>query len=96
MLWTGGLGFQKYLRKLYQTFPILENIGLNYENYDHYDSDRNRLRYAKIRDTDSALWVPLLEKAYMKLQGNYLNADGGNPQIALRALTGAPNFVYIN
>ena len=84
------------MRGLYQIFPFLKNLGLNYENYDHYDQDKNRLRNAKIRDSDPAFWVPILEKAYMKVEGNYLNADGGNPQIALRALTGAPNFVYIN
>jgi len=39
---------------------------------------------------DSALWVPILEKAFAKYQGNYENIVGGDPRWAVRTLTGAP------
>ena len=38
----------------------------------------------------SALWVPLLEKAFAKLQGNYEHLVAGHPTWAIRTLTGAP------
>ncbi|CAD8089733.1 unnamed protein product [Paramecium primaurelia] len=38
----------------------------------------------------NGLWVMLLEKAYAKVYGSYLNIEGGNPAIAMRDLTGAP------
>ena len=39
---------------------------------------------------DSALWVPILEKAFAKYQGNYAHIVGGDPRWAVRTLTGAP------
>lgn len=39
---------------------------------------------------DSALWVPILEKAFAKYQGNYEHIVGGDPRWAVRTLTGAP------
>ena len=39
---------------------------------------------------DNALWVPLLEKAFAKLYGNYAHIEGGLPSLAINALTGAP------
>lgn len=40
------------------------------------------------------LWVPLLEKAWAKMKGNYLHTDGGWAQNGIRAFTGAPVFEY--
>ena len=65
------------------------------DEFNHQDFDKNVLRFAKIREEgEKSLWVPLLEKAFMKMQGNYQNAEGGIPQDALRLLTGAPSKTY--
>lgn len=57
-----------------------------------YDIYQANLKFAPIyRDH---FWVPLLEKAYAKLMGNYLHLENQNPANALRALTGAPVFQY--
>lgn len=39
---------------------------------------------------DSALWAPLLEKAFAKYHGNYLHIEAGNPKIGARTLHGGP------
>lgn len=36
------------------------------------------------------IWLLLLEKAYAKMYGGYLNIEGGNPSHALKDITGAP------
>ena len=41
-----------------------------------------------------AWWLPLLEKAYAKFNQNYAQLDGGNPEQALRELTGMPVETY--
>ena len=40
------------------------------------------------------LWVILLEKAWAKVRGNYLNTEGGLVKNGLRLLTGAPVYTY--
>lgn len=42
------------------------------------------------RSPNGAWWLPLLEKAFAKLNVNYMHLDGGFQQQALRALTGMP------
>ena len=42
---------------------------------------------------DSGFWVPLLEKAFAKLYGNYKHIEGGTPFQAINALTGAPYII---
>ena len=39
---------------------------------------------------NGAWWVPILEKAYSKLNMNYLGISGGFDKEAYRALTGMP------
>jgi len=39
------------------------------------------------------LWVLLLEKAYAKLHGSYMNIENGNAAAALSDLTGGPCFI---
>jgi hypothetical protein len=41
------------------------------------------------------MWPPLLEKAWAKIIGNYIQADGGITINSLHALTGAPVFTYL-
>ena len=45
---------------------------------------------------DSALWMPLLEKAFAKYYGNYERIAGGNPMKAVRALNGSPFDSYMH
>lgn len=37
---------------------------------------------------DGQTWVPLIEKAYAKLYGRYVNINGGHPGEAIQDLTG--------
>jgi calpain-15 len=39
---------------------------------------------------NKAWWLPILEKAYAKMNVNYSTLNGGNPSQALRELTGMP------
>jgi len=41
------------------------------------------------------MWGPIIEKAYAKVKGNYLNAEGGVVENSIRALTGIPVFRYL-
>jgi hypothetical protein len=43
---------------------------------------------------NDSIWVPLFEKAWAKMKGNYENSAGGWTQNPFRALTGAPVFEY--
>lgn len=40
------------------------------------------------------MWAAILEKAWAKVKGNYLIADGGLVENGLHALTGVPVFRY--
>ena len=42
------------------------------------------------------MWGPIIEKAWAKAAGNYINSDGGQLVNALRFLTGAPVFNFIH
>jgi hypothetical protein len=42
----------------------------------------------------SDIWVPLLEKAWAKLNGSYEDSVSGNPADALQCLTGAPTRCF--
>lgn len=52
------------------------------------------LYFSKADATDSSMWAPLLEKAWAKIKGNYVAADGGFIVSGVRALTGVPGFIY--
>ena len=54
----------------------------------HYGGQYSTL-FAAVSD-DSALWGPLLEKAFAKYHGNYLHIEAGNPMYSARTLSGAP------
>ena len=48
--------------------------------------------------SDKSLWVPLLEKALAKFNGNYEAIVGGTPETALSSLIGSPggHFMHTN
>ena len=43
---------------------------------------------------ETALWGPLLEKAWAKMKGSYANSNIGFVQNSFRALLGCPVFDY--
>jgi hypothetical protein len=47
------------------------------------------LKFGKSKDP-KALWIPVMEKAWAKVKGNYANAQGGFVQTGFRYMTGAP------
>ena len=81
-------------RIMYAIFPFIKWFDHVDDEYVHYDYDVDVLRFAKIRNEEQALWVPILEKAFLKVKGNYYNGEGGLPQNALRFLTGSPTYQY--
>lgn len=58
------------------------------------DEDNPELRFSKESHDGKAIWGPILEKAWAKVRGNYLNADGGIVKNGLRLLTGVPVYTY--
>ena len=50
--------------------------------------------FALLSDDKTSAWGLVAEKVYAKVLGNYLKADGGYLDTALRFLTGAPQFSY--
>jgi len=45
---------------------------------------------------DGAYWLVILEKAFAKLNVNYINLTAGLPGDALRSMTGMPVVEYIS
>ena len=52
------------------------------------------IKFARPSPDRKNLWAPILEKAWAKVKGNYLNSDGGLVSNGIRALTGFPVFTY--
>ena len=59
---------------------------------DNLDKMSDQLRFAKYESKYNSLWAPILEKAFMKVRGNYLTNKGGQQFESLQLLTGAPSF----
>lgn len=66
----------------------------NDDRMNGLDELSNQLRYAKYYEDYNSLWAPILEKAFMKLRGNYEGNHGGREANAMRMLTGAPVLTY--
>lgn len=58
------------------------------------EGSTKQLYFTKPDSTDSSMWAPILEKAWAKIKGNYVSADGGFIVSGTRALTGVPGFIY--
>ena len=53
-----------------------------------------RLKFARIDDLKSAMWAPLLEKAWAKVRGSYESANGGFNEQGIRTMVGCPVASY--
>jgi hypothetical protein len=61
------------------------------------DNESNGLKFGKLGTLEvhqSALWGPLIEKAWAKIKGSYANTNVGFVQNSLRALIGCPVVCY--
>jgi hypothetical protein len=75
--------------------PWVVAIDDNLLFYNGVDSNGARMLYFTSPDaTNTAMWAPLLEKAWAKVKGNYVTVDGGFLVEGVRALTGVPAFTY--
>lgn len=63
------------------------------DNFPCRDNGDGTFKPAFSRAT-SDIWVPLLEKAWAKLNGSYEDSVSGDPSDALQCLTGAPTRRY--
>lgn len=52
------------------------------------------LKFSKRSADGNALWAALLEKAWAKMKGNYLIAEGGLAENGMHYLTGIPVIRY--
>ena len=91
-----------FYSQLFWSLPKYEE--LSSQEQDLYRGDREMynklsrhggkgLHFAR-SGTEGETWVPLIEKAYAKLHGNYESLDGGLPSEAVEDLTGyaVPSF----
>lgn len=70
---------------------MYNQYGISYKTtYPNY----NIPTFAQPSSDKTAIWAPVFEKAWAKIKGNYLNAEGGLNQEAIGALTGIPLFGY--
>lgn len=68
-------------------------VALNIDDYvPMHKSIKNR-PFAAQKSKNNALWVPVLEKAFSKLMGNYDRIAGGFGMEGLHHLTGKPTFM---
>lgn len=58
------------------------------------DNAKTGKKFVFGQSPNNSLWVALLEKAWAKLYGNYLNIEAGSPEEPLHDLTGAPVKVF--
>lgn len=87
---AGIIGVQFFIRGKPWVVTIDEQFLLNTQL-------SSKLVAANIDVNNEALWVPIIEKAWAKVKGNYYRAGGGGFGVeGIRALTGAPGFTYTN
>ena len=79
---------QKVTMVVDDRLPITEGKDRRYTNFGVKSAVNAR------PSANGAWWVPLLEKAYSKFNQSYSNMDGGQPEQALRELTGMPVRSY--
>lgn len=81
---------------LYTSIPKFEELSREMQMLYHYDKESynksarksGKGLYFARSGTHGETWVPLVEKAYAKLHGNYLSLHGGHSGEAVEDLTG--------
>jgi hypothetical protein len=54
----------------------------------------NKLVFAKVATDYKSMWAAIIEKAFSKVRGQMVNAEGGFTAGAIRYLTNIPVFSY--
>jgi hypothetical protein len=89
---------------LYTSVPKFEELTaaekeLYHEDKEQFNSSARKggksLYFAK-SGTDGETWVPLIEKAYAKLHGDYVSLSGGKALEAVEDLTGGVSTAISN
>jgi len=57
-------------------------------------SSTKHLVFTKVAPDNKSIWAAIMEKAWAKVRGNYINANGGLVENAFHALVGIPTFGY--
>ena len=63
------------------------------DDYMLFNSN-DELVFAKQSYNGKSIWGALIEKAWAKVKGNYINSNNGYTINGIRALTGVPVFNY--
>lgn len=53
-----------------------------------------QLFFSRISNDNEAMWAPIIEKAWAKVKGNYLEAEHGTVKNSIHALVGVPVYEY--
>ncbi|KAB5590082.1 hypothetical protein CTheo_6472 [Ceratobasidium theobromae] len=87
---------------LYTKLPKYEELTPEQQDMYHQDKDEfdskarmgGKTLYFARSKTENETWVPLLEKAYAKLHGDYASLDGGYESEAIEDLTGGVSTIF--
>ncbi|KAF8597838.1 cysteine proteinase [Ceratobasidium sp. AG-I] len=87
---------------LYTNVPKYEELSVTEKRIYHNDKEQFNLRarkggkslYFAKSTTENETWVPLLEKAYAKIHGDYASLKGGSESEAIEDMTGALSTTF--